>query len=50
MQNKDPQQAGVNRVDGYGDFMLSNRVSYEMDLRGPRSACLCLLLILYRLT
>lgn len=36
LQNKDPQQNGMNRVDGYSDFMLSNRVSYEMDLRGPR--------------
>lgn len=33
---KDNQQYGVYRVSGYGDFMLSNRVSYEMDLRGPR--------------
>ncbi|PYI00202.1 polyketide synthase [Aspergillus ellipticus CBS 707.79] len=43
LQNKDPQQNGMNRVDGYSDFMLSNRVSYEMDLRGPsmtiRTAC-----------
>ena len=36
MQNKDPQQSGPNRVDGYSDFMLSNRISHEMDLRGPR--------------
>lgn len=36
IQNKDPLQTGSNRVDGYGDFMLSNRVSYEMDLQGPR--------------
>lgn len=36
MQNRDPQQSGVYRLDGYGDFMLSNRISYEMDLRGPR--------------
>lgn len=28
-------------VDGYSDFMLSNRVSYEMDLRGPRYGPLC---------
>lgn len=33
---KDPQQYGVYRVGGYGDFMLSNRVSYELDLQGPR--------------
>ena len=35
IQNKDPQQLGVNRVDGYSDFMISSRVSYEMDLKGP---------------
>jgi hypothetical protein len=35
MQNRDHQQTGVNRVDGYSDFMLSSRVSYEMDFRGP---------------
>ncbi|KAK8040229.1 Acyl transferase/acyl hydrolase/lysophospholipase [Apiospora marii] len=31
------------RVTGQGDFMLSNRISYEMDLQGPsvtvRTAC-----------
>lgn len=36
MQNRDSQQSGIYRLDGYGDFMLSNRISYEMDLRGPR--------------
>lgn len=36
MQNRDSQRSGVNKIDGYGDFALSNRVSYEMDLRGPR--------------
>lgn len=34
---KEPQQYGLYRVSGYGDFMLSNRVSYEMNLQGPRS-------------
>jgi hypothetical protein len=34
---KDNQQHGLYRVTGYGDFMLPNRVSYEMDLMGPRS-------------
>lgn len=34
---KEPQQYGMYRVGGTGDFMLSNRLSYEMDLRGPRS-------------
>lgn len=33
---KEPQQYGVHRIAGYGDFALANRVSYEMDLRGPR--------------
>ena len=33
---KETQQYGMYRVSGYGDFMLSNRVSYEMDLQGPR--------------
>ncbi|OJI96712.1 hypothetical protein ASPVEDRAFT_119070 [Aspergillus versicolor CBS 583.65] len=32
---KDNQQHGSYRVPGYGDFMLANRVSYEMDLMGP---------------
>ena len=33
---KEPQQWGMHRIVGYGDFALSNRVSYEMDLQGPR--------------
>lgn len=33
---KEPQQWGVHRAGGYGDYVISNRVSYEMDLRGPR--------------
>ncbi|GKZ51855.1 putative PKS/NRPS-like protein biosynthetic cluster [Aspergillus brasiliensis] len=33
---KETQQYGLYRVTGYGDFMLPNRVSYEMDLTGPR--------------
>ncbi len=36
MFSKETQQYGLYRVNGYGDFMLSNRVSYEMDLKGPR--------------
>ncbi|KAJ5783184.1 hypothetical protein N7457_004958 [Penicillium paradoxum] len=32
---KEHQQYGQHRVSGYGDFMLPNRVSYEMDLTGP---------------
>jgi acyl transferase domain-containing protein len=36
MQTRDHQSSGGHLVDGYSDFMLSNRVSYEMDLKGPR--------------
>ncbi|KAL8869580.1 MAG: hypothetical protein Q9174_004171, partial [Haloplaca sp. 1 TL-2023] len=40
---RETQNWGRYRVTGYGDFVLSNRVSYEMDLRGPsmtvRTAC-----------
>lgn len=34
--SKETQPWGMYRVTGAGDFMLSNRLSYEMDLRGPR--------------
>lgn len=34
---KDPQQhGGMLNVSGAGDFAISNRVSYEYDLHGPR--------------
>lgn len=33
---KENQQYGLHRVGGYGDFMLANRISYEMGLMGPR--------------
>lgn len=34
---KDPQQTGgMLNVSGAGDFAISNRVSYEYDLQGPR--------------
>lgn len=33
---KETQPWGMFRVTGTGDFMLSNRLSYEMDLQGPR--------------
>lgn len=33
---KENQQYGLHRVSGYGDFVLANRVSYEMDFTGPR--------------
>ncbi|KAB2570584.1 Hybrid PKS-NRPS synthetase lepA [Lasiodiplodia theobromae] len=32
---KDPQHLGMYRITGSGDFALSNRVSYEYDLKGP---------------
>lgn len=36
MYAREPQNWGPYRYVGYGDFALSNRVSYEMDLQGPR--------------
>ncbi|KAK4498762.1 hypothetical protein PRZ48_009272 [Zasmidium cellare] len=33
----DTQSFGIYRLTGQGDFSLSNRISYEMNLRGPRS-------------
>ncbi|KAL8747870.1 MAG: hypothetical protein Q9190_000318 [Brigantiaea leucoxantha] len=33
---RETQNWGRYRITGYGDFALSNRVSYEMDLQGPR--------------
>lgn len=36
MMAKDPQQYGLYRISGTGDFVLSNRISYEWDLTGPR--------------
>lgn len=37
------QQHGQYRITGYGDFALSNRLSYEFDINGPsqtiRTAC-----------
>ncbi|GAQ45906.1 polyketide synthase [Aspergillus niger] len=48
---KDNQQYGLYRVSGYGDFMLPNRVSYEMDLKGPsmvvRTGCSASLVALH---
>ena len=32
----DKQLSSINRVLAAGDFVLSNRISYEFDLRGPR--------------
>ncbi|RFU76193.1 polyketide synthase [Trichoderma arundinaceum] len=40
---KDPQHLGMHRILTGGDFALSNRVSYEYDMKGPsmtiRTAC-----------
>lgn len=36
MTNRETQGWGHYRLSGPADFVLSNRVSYEMDLRGPR--------------
>lgn len=36
LQSKDTQTSGSYRVSGYGDFALSNRVSYQFDFQGPR--------------
>lgn len=38
LYSKDPQHLGMHRILGYGDFGLSNRASYEYDLKGPRYA------------
>lgn len=32
---KDAQANGLYKVGGHGEFLLSNRVSYEFDLKGP---------------
>lgn len=32
---KDPQLYGTYKITGYGDFVLSNRISYEYDFKGP---------------
>ncbi|TGO20105.1 hypothetical protein BTUL_0001g01140 [Botrytis tulipae] len=43
MLAQDTQNFGIYRLSGYGDFSLSNRISYEMNLQGPsvtiRTAC-----------
>ncbi|KAI0202478.1 hypothetical protein F4808DRAFT_468584 [Astrocystis sublimbata] len=35
MQARDPQDGNVYGITGMDDFTLANRVSYELDLRGP---------------
>lgn len=37
---RETQNWGPYRYTGFGDFALSNRVSYEMDLQGPRCVTL----------
>ncbi|KAH7372241.1 putative polyketide synthase [Pyrenochaeta sp. MPI-SDFR-AT-0127] len=32
---KEPQQWGMHRIVGTGDFVISNRLSYEFDIKGP---------------
>ncbi|EQB57236.1 KR domain-containing protein [Colletotrichum gloeosporioides Cg-14] len=32
---KDTEVVGQYKITGYGDFMMSNRLSYEYDLKGP---------------
>ncbi|KAI1864640.1 hypothetical protein JX265_008364 [Neoarthrinium moseri] len=43
MMNRDPLWHGANKIDGYQDWMLANRISYEFGLTGPsmtiRTAC-----------
>lgn len=36
MFSKEPQEYGLHRITGTGDFALSNRLSYEFDITGPR--------------
>ena len=36
MSAKDTQHLGMYRITGSGDFAISNRISYEYDLGGPR--------------
>ena len=38
---RETQNWGPYRYIGYGDFTLSNRVSYEMELQGPRFVYSC---------
>lgn len=49
---KDTQVPALYKVTGYGDFVLSNRISYEYDLRGPsmtiRTGCSAALISLHQ--
>ena len=42
---KDPQNTGLYRITGAGDFVLGNRVSYEYDFKGPRYDLFCKFII-----
>ncbi|KAK2748478.1 Type I Iterative PKS [Myotisia sp. PD_48] len=35
MFSKEAQQWGMHRIVGTGDFVISNRLSYEFDIKGP---------------
>lgn len=41
MAAKDTQHSSMYRITGSGDFAISNRISYEYDLRGPRYCTAC---------
>lgn len=43
---RETQNWGPYRYTGFGDFALSNRVSYEMDLQGPRFVYTCDMILL----
>ena len=43
---RETQNWGPYRYTGFGDFALSNRVSYEMDLQGPRFVYTCNVILL----
>lgn len=36
ISSRDPQETGLYRLTGHGDYVLPNRVSYEFDFKGPR--------------
>ena len=42
---RETQNWGPYRYIGYEDFALSNRVSYEMDLQGPRFVYTCIVIL-----
>ena len=37
LDGEDQQNSNMYRFTGYSDFVTANRVSYEFDLKGPRS-------------